>query len=83
MREGRAERDRIDLFVRVPQRVRVRVETRGGAVDVSGPLSEAEALTVVAILVAIIAAILVFRAYYYDYYFFSCTSAIREYARDF
>ena len=45
VREGRAERDRIDLFVRVPQRVRVRVETRGGAVDVSGPLSEAEALT--------------------------------------
>ncbi|HJR06048.1 MAG TPA: VWA domain-containing protein [Pyrinomonadaceae bacterium] len=45
VREGRAERDRIDLFLRVPQRVRVRVETRGGAVDVSGALSEAEALT--------------------------------------
>jgi VWFA-related protein len=45
VKEGRAERDRIDLFLRVPQRVRVRVETRGGAVDVSGALSEAEALT--------------------------------------
>jgi Ca-activated chloride channel family protein len=45
VREGRAERDRIDLLVRVPQRARVRVETRGGAVDVSGPVSEAEAAT--------------------------------------
>ncbi|HEX8423886.1 MAG TPA: VWA domain-containing protein, partial [Pyrinomonadaceae bacterium] len=45
VREGRAERDRVDLLLRVPQRVKVRVETRGGAVDVSGPLSEAEAVT--------------------------------------
>ncbi|HYP02359.1 MAG TPA: hypothetical protein VER76_19370, partial [Pyrinomonadaceae bacterium] len=45
VKEGRAERDRIDLLLRVPERVRVRVETRGGAVDVSGPVSEAEALT--------------------------------------
>jgi VWFA-related protein len=45
VREGRGERDRIDLFVRVPRRARVRVETRGGAVDVSGSLSEVEAAT--------------------------------------
>jgi VWFA-related protein len=45
VREGRAERDRIDLSLRVPQRAKVRVETRGGAVDVSGPVSEAEAAT--------------------------------------
>ncbi len=43
--EGRAERDRIDLFLRVPRRARVRVETRAGAVDVSGSLSEVEAAT--------------------------------------
>ncbi|MFL6211879.1 MAG: VWA domain-containing protein [Pyrinomonadaceae bacterium] len=41
----RAERDRIDLTLRVPPRVRVRVETQGGAVDVSGPLSEASVVT--------------------------------------
>lgn len=45
VREGRAERDRIDLFLRVPQRARVRVETRAGAVDVSGAVSEAQAAT--------------------------------------
>lgn len=45
VREGRAERDRIDLSLRVPRRAKVRVETRGGAVDVSGPVSEAEAAT--------------------------------------
>jgi VWFA-related protein len=46
VREGRGgERDRIDLFLRVPQRAKVRVETRGGAVDVSGNLSEVEAQT--------------------------------------
>ena len=45
VREGRAERDRIDLLLRVPQRARVRVETRGGAVDVSGPVGEVEAAT--------------------------------------
>ncbi|HEX8127740.1 MAG TPA: VWA domain-containing protein [Pyrinomonadaceae bacterium] len=45
VREGRAERDRVDLFLRVPQRARVRVETRAGAVDVSGSLSEVEAAT--------------------------------------
>ncbi|HLL15582.1 MAG TPA: VWA domain-containing protein [Pyrinomonadaceae bacterium] len=45
VREGRAERDRVDLFVRVPRRARVRVETRAGAVDVSGSLSEVEAAT--------------------------------------
>jgi hypothetical protein len=44
VREGRTERDRIDLVLRVPQRARVRVETRGGAVDVSGNLSEVEGL---------------------------------------
>ncbi len=43
--EGRAERDRVDLFLRVPRRARVRVETRAGAVDVSGSLSEVEAAT--------------------------------------
>jgi VWFA-related protein len=41
----RAERDRIDLTLRVPPRVRVRVETQGGAVDVSGPVSEASVVT--------------------------------------
>ena len=45
VRGGRAERDRIDLFVRVPQRAKVSVETRAGAVDVSGPVSEAQAAT--------------------------------------
>ncbi len=47
VREGRAggERDRIDLVLRVPQRAKVRVETRGGAVDVSGNLSEVEVQT--------------------------------------
>jgi Ca-activated chloride channel family protein len=45
VRGGRAERDRIDLLVRVPQHARVSVETRAGAVDVSGPLSEAQAAT--------------------------------------
>ena len=43
VREGRTQRDRIDLFLRVPRRARVRVETRAGAVDVSGSLSEVEA----------------------------------------
>ncbi|HZH89574.1 MAG TPA: VWA domain-containing protein [Pyrinomonadaceae bacterium] len=43
--EGRAGRDRVDLFLRVPRRARVRVETRAGAVDVSGSLSEVEAAT--------------------------------------
>jgi VWFA-related protein len=43
--EERGERDRVDLFLRVPRRVRVRVETRAGAVDVSGSLSEVEAAT--------------------------------------
>ncbi|HZG50811.1 MAG TPA: hypothetical protein VEZ40_01625, partial [Pyrinomonadaceae bacterium] len=45
VREGRGERDRVDLFLRVPRRARVRVETRAGAVDVSGSLSEVEATT--------------------------------------
>ncbi len=45
VREGRGARDRIDLFLRVPRRARVRVETRAGAVDVSGSLSEVEAAT--------------------------------------
>jgi len=45
VRAGRGERDRIDLVLRVPQRAKVRVETRGGAVDVSGNLSEVEAQT--------------------------------------
>jgi VWFA-related protein len=46
VREGRrTERDRIDLVLRVPARAKVYVETRGGAVDVSGNLSEVEART--------------------------------------
>ena len=41
--ESRAarEHDRVDLLLRVPARARVRVETVGGAADVSGPVSEA------------------------------------------
>ena len=45
VREGRGERNRIDLMLRVPQRAKVLLETRGGAVDVSGNLSEVEAQT--------------------------------------
>ncbi|MDQ1613742.1 MAG: Ca-activated chloride channel [Pyrinomonadaceae bacterium] len=45
VKEGRGERDRVDLFLRVPERARVRVETRAGAVDVSGSLSEVEAVS--------------------------------------
>jgi Ca-activated chloride channel homolog len=41
----RAEHDRIDLTLEVPQHARVRVETNGGAVDVSGPLSDAVVVT--------------------------------------
>ena len=41
----RAERDRIDLTLQVPPHARVRVETSGGAVDVSGPLSDASVTT--------------------------------------
>ncbi len=41
----RAERDRIDLTLHVPLRARVRVETKAGAVDVSGPVSEAVVVT--------------------------------------
>ena len=41
----RAEHDRIDLTLQVPPRARVRVETGGGAVDVSGPLSDAAVIT--------------------------------------
>ncbi|HEX8180139.1 MAG TPA: VWA domain-containing protein [Pyrinomonadaceae bacterium] len=41
----RAVRDRIDLTLRVPPRARLRVETNGGAVDVSGPVSEALVVT--------------------------------------
>src|SRR5947209_8450861 len=41
----RAERDRIDLTLEVPQHARVRVETQAGAVDVSGPLSDAVVTT--------------------------------------
>ncbi len=42
---ARAGRDRIDLTLRVPVRARVRVETGGGAVDVSGPLRTATVTT--------------------------------------
>ena len=42
---ARAERDRIDLTLRVPPRVKVRVETGKGMVDVSGPVREVEAVT--------------------------------------
>ncbi|HEV2801203.1 MAG TPA: VWA domain-containing protein [Pyrinomonadaceae bacterium] len=45
VREERSERDRVDLFLRVPRRAHVKVETRAGAVDVSGSLSEVEAAT--------------------------------------
>ncbi|HEX8071214.1 MAG TPA: VWA domain-containing protein [Pyrinomonadaceae bacterium] len=41
----RSARDRIDLTLVVPARARVRVETRAGAVDVSGPLSAAAVVT--------------------------------------
>src|SRR2546423_5635419 len=41
----RAERDRIDLTLRVPARARLRVETQAGMVDVSGTLSAAEVVT--------------------------------------
>src|SRR2546423_5298417 len=41
----RAERDRIDLTLRVPARARLRVETQAGMVDVSGTLSAAEIVT--------------------------------------
>jgi VWFA-related protein len=45
--ESRAarERDRVDVTLRVPARSRVRVETSAGAVDLSGPISEAEVST--------------------------------------
>ena len=43
--EGRGERDRVDLSLRVPPRAKVTVETRAGAVDVSGPVSEVQAAT--------------------------------------
>ena len=39
--DARKGADRVDLLLRVPARARVRVETEGGAVDVSGPLAEA------------------------------------------
>ncbi len=45
VREGRSERDRIDLSLRVPPRAKVRVETRAGAVDVSGSFGEVAAAT--------------------------------------
>lgn len=38
-------RERIDVVVRVPARARVRIETEGGAVDVSGNVSEAAVVT--------------------------------------
>ncbi|HVF50511.1 MAG TPA: VWA domain-containing protein [Pyrinomonadaceae bacterium] len=41
----RRESERIDLFVRVPLRARVRVETEGGAVDISGNVEAAEVTT--------------------------------------
>jgi Ca-activated chloride channel family protein len=42
---AQAERERIDLVVRVPARSRVSVETEAGAVDVVGNVEEAEAKT--------------------------------------
>ena len=39
------ERDRVDLTVRVPVRARVKVETRGGAVDIVGNVESAEVVT--------------------------------------
>lgn len=40
-----AERERIDLMVRVPARVRVKVQTEAGAVDVVGNVATAQART--------------------------------------
>ncbi|MGI9106597.1 MAG: VWA domain-containing protein, partial [Pyrinomonadaceae bacterium] len=45
VREGRGERERIDVSLRVPSRAKVRVETRAGAVDVSGAFTEVAAAT--------------------------------------
>lgn len=39
------DRNRIDIVLLVPTRTRLRVETEGGAVDVVGPLAEAEVKT--------------------------------------
>lgn len=39
------EKNRIDLFVRVPARARVKVQTKAGAVDIVGNIAEAEVET--------------------------------------
>lgn len=39
------ERERVDLEVRVPARSRVKIETGAGAVDVVGPVAEADVVT--------------------------------------
>ncbi|MGB8508793.1 MAG: VWA domain-containing protein, partial [Pyrinomonadaceae bacterium] len=44
-RQAALERERIDVTIRVPERAKVRVETEGGAVDVSGNVSSAEVQT--------------------------------------
>lgn len=44
-RANALDRDRIDIVVQVPARARVRVETEVGAVDVVGPVAEAEVKT--------------------------------------
>jgi len=42
---AREEKNRIDLFVRVPSRARVKVRTEAGAVDIIGNVAEAEVET--------------------------------------
>ncbi len=44
VRERRAQ-DRIDLTIRVPPRIRVKIESESGMVDVIGDLAEAEVMT--------------------------------------
>ena len=43
---SREEKNRIDLFVRVPSRARVKVRTEAGAVDIIGNIAEAEVATI-------------------------------------
>ena len=45
VKRAETERDRVDLTVRVPARARVKVETRGGAVDIVGNVESAEVST--------------------------------------
>lgn len=45
VRQRAAERDRIDLTLRVPARLKLRVETKAGAVDVAGQLRDVSVTT--------------------------------------